>query len=82
MGFHTPRLAKRRHRLAEAVARQPWLLIDAAKADGYTKMRLDTADRLTEAIAMYASMGFGPISPYRQYPEQLRPYLVFMERAL
>lgn len=57
-------------------------LVSAAKADGYTTMQLDTGDRLTEAMAMYASMGFSRIAPYQAYPEHLMPYLVFMERAL
>ena len=57
-------------------------LIAAAVADGFTTMRLDTADRLTEAIAMYDSMGFTRIAPYRRYPERLMPHLVFMEKAL
>ncbi len=57
-------------------------LIAAARADGYARMQLDTADRLTEAIAMYASMGFARIPPYQAYPEHLMPYLIFMERAL
>jgi ribosomal protein S18 acetylase RimI-like enzyme len=62
-------------RLTEALAA-------AARADGYTLMRLDTAHLLTEAIAMYESMGFARIAPYQAYPDRLTPYLVFMERPL
>jgi GNAT superfamily N-acetyltransferase len=57
-------------------------LIAAAIADGYATMKLDTGNRLTEAISMYESMGFAHIEPYQEYPEQLMPYLVFMEKPL
>jgi ribosomal protein S18 acetylase RimI-like enzyme len=57
-------------------------LIAAARTDGYRMMRLDTAHLLNEAIAMYESMGFRRIAPYRDYPARLTPYLVFMERPL
>lgn len=57
-------------------------LIGAAIADGYSTMQLDTGNRLTEAIAMYESMGFRLIEPYQTYPERLMPYLVFMEKPL
>lgn len=57
-------------------------LMAAARLDGYRRVRLDTADRLVEAISMYRSMGFAPIPPYQPYPETLMPHLVFMERAL
>lgn len=57
-------------------------LIAAAIADGYTTMKLDTGNRLIEAIAMYESMGFEHIQPYHDYPDRLMPYLVFMSRSL
>jgi ribosomal protein S18 acetylase RimI-like enzyme len=57
-------------------------LIGSAIAEGFTLMRLDTANRLTEAIAMYESLGFRRCAPYKHYPERLMPYLVFMERPL
>lgn len=57
-------------------------LIASARADGFNLIRLDTAHLLTEAIAMYDSMGFSRIAPYRDYPAHLAPYLVFMERPL
>ena len=57
-------------------------LINAAMADGYTTMQLDTGNRLTEAVSMYESMGFKHIDPYQAYPERLMPYLVFMEKPL
>ena len=57
-------------------------LIARSREDGYEVMRLDTGNRLEEAISMYASMGFSHIRPYQDYPERLMPYLVFMEKPL
>lgn len=57
-------------------------LMASARDDGFDLIRLDTGDRLAEAIAMYGSMGFRQIPPYQQYPERLMPHLVFMERNL
>lgn len=62
-------------RLAEA-------LVGSAREAGFAAMRLDTADRLTEAIAMYESMGFERMAPYRDYPVRLMAHLIFMETAL
>jgi ribosomal protein S18 acetylase RimI-like enzyme len=55
-------------RLAEA-------LVDAARAIGYTAMRLDTVGRLTESLALYRSMGFCEIPPYRENPHEDVIYL-------
>lgn len=52
------------------------------KADSFTLMQLDTGNLLTEAIAMYESMGFRHCPAYHAYPEKLTPYLVFMETEL
>jgi len=57
-------------------------LVELARQDGYGLMRLDTGDRLVEAVAMYESMGFKHIAPYQEYPARLMPYLVFMEKPL
>ncbi|MEO7787540.1 MAG: GNAT family N-acetyltransferase [Sphingomicrobium sp.] len=57
-------------------------LIDAATADGFATIQLDTGDRLIEAIALYRSMGFDTIEPYLTYPDRLLPHLVFMEKRL
>jgi ribosomal protein S18 acetylase RimI-like enzyme len=48
--------------LAEAI-------IAAAKAKGYTAMRLDTLAQLAEAIQLYEQLGFRKIVPY--YPNPL-----------
>jgi ribosomal protein S18 acetylase RimI-like enzyme len=57
-------------------------LTQSAVDDGFMLMRLDTARHLTEAIGMYESLGFARCSPYRDYPDELLPYLVFMERRI
>jgi|SRR6267142_20759 len=57
-------------------------LIASARNDSYELMRLDTANRLTEAIGMYKSFGFKICKPHRIYPKELMPHLVFMELPL
>ena len=57
-------------------------LLEAAKADGYTVARLDTAKLLHEAIALYHGLGFEDRAPYLDYPERFMPHLIFMERVL
>lgn len=43
-------------------------VIDEAMKIGYTKMRLDTVPAMKEAIALYRSIGFYEIKPYRENP--------------
>jgi GNAT superfamily N-acetyltransferase len=57
-------------------------LIDAARADGFKLMRLDTGKLLTEAITMYGKLGFRHCAPHLDYPQKVLPYLVFMELPL
>jgi GNAT superfamily N-acetyltransferase len=57
-------------------------LIAAAAADGYRHMRLDTGFLNSEAMAMYATLGFRECPPYSDYPDDLGAHLRFMERDL
>jgi ribosomal protein S18 acetylase RimI-like enzyme len=53
--------------------------IDEARKAEYARMRLDTVPSMTAAIALYKSLGFRDIAPYRHNPiEGAR----FMELAL
>ncbi len=57
------------------------LIRDAADA-GFALMRIDTARRFAEALAMYDALGFRRCAPHRVYPERIARELVFMELPL
>ncbi len=54
-------------------------IVARAKAMGYATMRLDTLDRLTEAMRLYASLGFRKTAPYYDNP---LPGVVYWALAL
>jgi ribosomal protein S18 acetylase RimI-like enzyme len=43
-------------------------IVEKAKQFGYKKIRLDTIETMKEAIALYKTMGFKVIAPYRFNP--------------
>ena len=57
-------------------------IVATAKSFGYRVMRLDTSFRQAEALQLYRTLGFRQIEPYYELPQELRDWLVFMERAL
>ncbi|WP_291208573.1 GNAT family N-acetyltransferase [Hyphomonas sp.] len=57
-------------------------LLKTAAKDGYRRMRLDTTRDMVEAIGLYHSMGFSDCAPFVDYPERMRPMMLFMERDL
>ncbi len=57
-------------------------IVEAGRSAGYATMRLDTSVRQVEAIGLYERLGFHRIDPYYDLPDDLRRWLVFMERAL
>jgi GNAT superfamily N-acetyltransferase len=61
--------------LAEAI-------INEARTLGYRTMRLDTSNRQNEAKGLYQRLGFKPIEPYYELPEDMKNWLVFMELSL
>ncbi len=54
-------------------------VIAEATQKGYKRMRLDTVPAMVEAIALYRSLGFKPIEPYRTNPI---PGALFFEKNL
>ena len=56
-------------------------LLEAAKATGYQKVRLDSPKFMVAAHALYRSAGFHdiPFYPEVEIPESFRQYLLFME---
>lgn len=54
-------------------------LVDEARRLGYARMRLDTVAAMTAANALYRSLGFREIPPYRHNP---LPGALFFERDL
>jgi len=59
-------------RLAEAI-------VEIAVNAGYARMRLDTLERLSEALMLYRSMGFYEIKPYYHNPLES---VIYMEHEI
>ena len=57
-------------------------VIERARELNYRRMLLDTSWRQKEAQALYRSYGFRDVAPYYDLPDDLRSWLVFMERPL
>lgn len=59
-------------------------LLAAAREAGYVKVRLDSAQYMTDAHALYRRLGFREIGAYpeKEVPDAFTPHLVFMERDL
>ena len=73
------RPAFRRKRVGRALIEA---IISAARTIGYRKLRLETASFMEGAQALYRSLGFDLIEPYREIPEVMRHLGVFMELNL
>jgi len=56
--------------------------MDQARADGFTRMVLDTAANLKPAHALYDNMGFQRCGPYQDIPASALPHLIFYETTL
>lgn len=77
------RMYVRKSAAGQGVGRQLCLdLLDLAKANGFKRMVLDTSRDMTEAIGLYRSCGFTDCAPHIDYPERMRPMMLFMEKGL
>ena len=57
-------------------------LMEEARKEGYTKMVLDSHRTMTAAHHIYRTTGFRDVETPADFPEQLKPEVVFMECAL
>ena len=53
------------------------IVIDGARAIGYRELRLDTLDRMVDARALYANLGFRECAPYYHNPIPGAVYMAF-----
>jgi hypothetical protein len=54
-------------------------VVEEARASGYRRMVLDSHISMKEAHEIYRSQGFKTVGPPADFPEALRPLVVFME---
>ena len=66
----------RKHKIGEALVVE---ILKEAKRIGYTKMKLDTLERLQAAIHLYKKIGFQVTTAYYENPLQ---QVVYMEKSL
>ena len=57
-------------------------LIGEARSANYRQMRLDTLRFMNSAYQLYRSQGFHEIAAYRDLPEDMKPYIRFMQHDL
>ncbi|MBT8442056.1 MAG: GNAT family N-acetyltransferase, partial [Gammaproteobacteria bacterium] len=51
-------------------------LLDRGRELGFRRMRLETGDLQVEAQALYRSLGFRDIDPYRYHPQHLIDHMI------
>ena len=56
--------------------------MDQARADGYSRMVLDTMVWLTEAIALYGKLGFAPCPPFYKPDPRFTGHILYFSRPL
>jgi N-acetylglutamate synthase-like GNAT family acetyltransferase len=57
-------------------------IVSAAREAGYAKVCLESAIFMKDAHALYRSLGFGLVEPFRRVPDDLEDAEVFMELRL
>jgi GNAT superfamily N-acetyltransferase len=70
------RPAFRRQRMGKLLVEA---VIQEAREIGYTHMRLDTLAFMNNALALYHSLSFRDIDPYREIPGTIGAYVRFLE---
>ncbi len=69
----------RGHRIGERLVAR---LLEEARAIGYRRLVLDSYVTMTRAHALYRAAGFRDVPAPADFPEHLKPVVVFMEREL
>ena len=72
------RPAYRRRGLGRTLAEA---ILAEARVIGYARIRLDTANFMRAAPALYRNLGFQVIEPYYPVPAEMRSQITFMERG-